>query len=136
MTNVDLTFTAPTTPLSINKAKGRHWAANNRLLKPWHDAAWVTAQNHRRQAARTPQGRPVVPITVQAVLPFRTANRRDPHNYTGTVVKAIVDGIKDAGLVPDDTPTWVTVLDPEFVIVRDKAEPLTATVRIRPRETP
>lgn len=135
MTNVDLTFTAPTTPLSINKAKGRHWGANKRLLEPWHDAAWVTARNHRSQAARSAPGRPVVPITVQVVLPFRTANRRDPHNYTSTVVKAVVDGIKDAGLVPDDTDAWVTVLDPEFVIVRDKSEPLTATVRIRPRET-
>lgn len=136
MTNVDLTFTAPTTPLSINRANGMHHGARRRLLKPWHDAAWATGRNHRSQAARTPVGRLVEPITVQVVLPFRTANRRDPHNYTGTVVKAVVDGLKDAGLVPDDTAEWVTVLDPEILVVRDKSEPLTATVRIRPRETP
>lgn len=69
------------------------------------------------------------------VLPFRTAGRRDAHNYTGTVVKAVVDGLVRAGIVPDDTPEWVTVLDSEFSIQRDRAEPLTATVRIRPRET-
>lgn len=142
MTNVDLTFTAPTTPLSINKAKGRHWAANRRLLDPWHDAAWATARNHlvqvtrKRMAAGSLDPPRRLPITVQVVLPFRYANRRDPHNYTGTVVKAVVDGLKDAGIVPDDTPAWVTVLDPEFVIVRDKSEPLTATIRVRPRETP
>lgn len=134
MTSVDLTFTAPTTPLSINKAKGRHWAANDRLLKPWKDVAWALGRNYTR-AQRLAQAVPI-PITVQVVLPFRTANRRDPHNYTGTVVKAVVDGLKEAGLVPDDTDAWVTVLDPEFVIVKDKSEPLTATIRVRPRETP
>jgi len=134
VTHVDLTFTAPTRPLSVNE--GSHWAARRRRLEPWKDAAWVTAQNYRRQAARSAPGRPVVPITVQVVLPFRGRARRDAHNYTGTVVKAVVDGIVRAGLVPDDTPDWVTVLDPEFSIQPDKGEPLTATIRIRPRETP
>lgn len=132
MTNVDLTFTAPTRPLSVNE--GGHWAAKRRRLEPWKDLAWATAQNYRRKAARSAPGRPVGPITVQVVLPFRGRARRDPHNYTGTVVKAVVDGIVRAGLVPDDTAEWVTVLDPEFSIQPDKGEPLTATVRIRPRE--
>lgn len=134
MTNVDLTFTAPNVPLSVNRSGS--WQKRRRLLEPWKDLAWALAQNHRRQAARSPQGRPTGPITVQVVLPFRGAARRDAHNYTGTVVKAVVDGIVRAGLVPDDTPEWVTVLDPEFSIQRDKSEPLTATIRIRPRETP
>jgi hypothetical protein len=69
------------------------------------------------------------------VLPFRGNCRRDAHNYTGTNVKAIVDGLVRAGIVPDDNPDWVTVLDPEFRVVKDRAEPLTVTVRIRPRET-
>lgn len=139
MTNVDLTFTAPTTPLSINRANGMHYRARGRLLDPWKDAAWATARNVIVRAKRAPHAgfafRPT-PITVQVVLPFRTANRRDPHNYTGTVVKAVVDGLVRAGLVPDDNAAWVTVLDPEVLVIRDKSEPLTATVRIRPRETP
>ena len=131
MTSVDLTFTSPTHPLSVNR--NLHWAARRRLLEPWKDAAWATARNHRvRHGGAFQEARP---ITVQVVLPFRTNARRDPHNYTGTVVKAVVDGIVRAGLVPDDTPDWVTVLDPQFSIQTDKSEPLTATVRIRPRET-
>lgn len=132
MTLWDLTFTAPNRPASINRTKSMHWAARQRALEPWKDLAWAVARNYRVQA----RGFVPMPITVQAVLPFRTANRRDPHNYTGTVVKAIVDGLVKAGVVPDDTPDWVTVIDPEFRIVRDKSDPLTATVRIRPRETP
>lgn len=132
---VDMEFTAPTVPLSINRANGMHYGARGRLLKPWKDVAWALGRNYRSQAARTPVGRPLVPITVQVVLPFRTNTRRDPHNYTGTVVKAVVDGLKDAGIVPDDTAEWVTVLDPECVVVR-QPDPLTATIRVRPRETP
>lgn len=140
MTDLDLTFTAPTRPLSVNE--GGHWAARRRRTEPWKDAAWATAWNARirqtqARAARGWRRSPIapapVPITVQVVLPFRTKARRDAHNYTGTVVKAVVDGIVLAGLVPDDTPDWVTVLDSEFSIQPDKSEHLTATVRIRPR---
>lgn len=126
---MDLTFTAPNKPLSVNKSG--HWAKRRRLLEPWKDAAWVTAHN-ARVARLIDTG---TPITVQAVLPFRGVRVRDPHNYTGTVVKAIVDGIVQAGIVPDDNPAWVTVLDSELVVI-PAPEPLTVTVRIRPRRTP
>ena len=43
MTDVDLEFTAPTLPLSVNR-KG-HWAAARKRLKPWQDAAWAVARN-------------------------------------------------------------------------------------------
>lgn len=129
MTTAHLRFIAPTRPLSVNE--GGHWAAKRRRLEPWKDAAWATARNWRVQAP----GFTPVPITVQVVLPFRKAGRRDAHNYTGTVVKAVVDGIVRAGLVPDDTPEWVTVLDSEFAVI-PQPKPLFAIVRIRPRETP
>lgn len=136
MTTLDLTFTAPTMPLSVNRGNQTHWAARKRLLDPWKDAAWVTARNAiiRGQAGliHTP-GR--TPVTVQVVLPFRTRQRRDAHNYTGTNVKAVVDGLVRAGIVPDDTPEWVTVLDPELAVIH-KDEAPTVTIRIRPRETP
>lgn len=127
---MDLTFTAPTRPMSINE--GGHWAKRRKRLEPWKDAAWVTAHN-ARVARLIDTG---TPIAVQVVLPFRSRQRRDAHNYTGTVVKAVVDGLVRAQIVPDDTPEWVTVLDSEFSIQPDKGEPLTATVRIRPRRTP
>lgn len=132
--HADLEFPAPTKPLSINN--GGHWAKKRRLLDPWKDAAWVTARNHL--ALSTPPftaAPPPIPVTVQAVIPFRGHRRRDPHNYTGTVVKAIVDGLVRAGVVPDDTARWVTVIDSQLAII-PAPKPLTAIIRIRPRETP
>lgn len=131
MSDVELTFLAPGVPPSVNNTRGAHWATTRRVLKPWHDAAWAVAHNaiqRRGGRARFRQE----PIAVQVVLPFRQGRRRDPHNYTGTVVKAMVDGLKDAGLVPDDTPEWVTVLDP-MIRVYPTPSPLRVTIIIRPR---
>lgn len=62
---------------------------------------------------------PLPPCKVQTYIPFRTNRRRDPHNYTGTVVKAAVDGLRIAGAWPDDNPDWVTVMDPVLQIGKD-----------------
>lgn len=135
MRPVDLSFRQPTEPLSENKARGAHWAPVKARLEPWKDAAWAVARNHRIRAQRGTAAQVWIPspITVQVVIAFRNARRRDPHNYTGTVVKAVVDGLVQAGLVPDDNPNWVTVLDPLLVVQKSPA-PLTATIQIRPRE--
>lgn len=111
-----LTFVRPGPLLSENTARGAHWARVRADLKPWHDAAWAATRNATvTRRSGWDWSRPV-PVTVQVVLPFKATRARDPHNYTGTVVKAIVDGIKDAGLVPDDTADWVTVLDSRLIV--------------------
>ena len=51
------------------------------------------------------------PSIVEVSLPVRDNRRRDPHNYYPTV-KAIVDGLVDAGLWPDDTPEFVRTVEP------------------------
>ena len=43
---MDLTFVAPTRPLSVNKGNQTHWAARKRLLDPWKEAAWATARKY------------------------------------------------------------------------------------------
>jgi len=48
-------------------------------------------------------------------LPFKRAGRRDPSNYLPPV-KAIVDGLVDAGLWPDDTGEFVTISEPALVV--------------------
>lgn len=107
MASLTLSFEAPNTPLSINKANRMHWAAKKRLLDPWRDStamAWWEARNLWGEV----KGKP---CTVEVHLPFRTAQRRDPHNYSSTTIKAIIDSLVRQNVWPDDTPEWVTVID-------------------------
>lgn len=39
---------------------------------------------------------------VQIEIPFTQRRRRDPHNYCGTILKSIIDGIVKAGAIEDD----------------------------------
>lgn len=101
-----LTFKAPNRPLSINESNRMHWAQRSRRLKPWRQIAEVEARNSYKQP-KTP-----VPIHVKISLPFDRKARRDGHNYGSTNAKSVIDGLVAAGIVPDDTPDWVTLADP------------------------
>lgn len=123
--SVELSFPPPGKPLSINEASGRSWARTRRLLAPWRDGvgwAWNTTPRSARAAV---QGRR---CRVEVTIPFATNRRRDPHNYVGSVVKALVDQLVDQGVWPDDTPDWVTVAEPTLVVGGD------VVVRLTPLE--
>lgn len=108
-------------PVSINEVAGGHWMKRHRLLTPWKSQALDAAIEYGLE------GSP--PATVTVSLPFSVKRRRDPHNYTGTVVKAIIDGFVAAGVWPDDTSQWVRVRDPELRI--DKSDEPLVKVRLR-----
>lgn len=102
----------PESPLSINRAAGRRWVSIRADVQAWKAAI---ALELRPWILEQPSGTTFfidTPLIVVATLSFRTNQRRDPHNYTGTVVKAMVDGLTLAGLIPDDTAEFVSVLDP------------------------
>ena len=110
-----LEFRQPNNPLSINKGNALHWAQRRRILNPWKEAIQTEWLLHKEEWPEV-QGKPCV---VQVSLWFRTNHRRDPHNYTGTVVKALIDALVQVGVWPDDTPEWVTVLDPKILLPHD-----------------
>jgi hypothetical protein len=132
--SVELRFPAPNRPLSINEANSmRHWAAKKRRLDPWKEAtqwAWKGAASYQWIV----KGKPTL---VEIELPFKEVRRRDPHNYTGTIMKTVVDALvtkKKAGEViwdgawPDDTPEWVETAEP--IIVQGGTE---VVIRLTPR---
>lgn len=109
----DLKFKAPARAVSINETNGLHWSRKNRLVDPWKEAGrWYAV------AARLKN---VGPMVVTVTIPFTTGRRRDPHNYTGTVVKALIDGMVRAGVWPDDNPEFVTVAEPILTVDRSLA---------------
>lgn len=119
-----LRFPVPGEPWSENKRPGSRGAAiaDSRKRALWRDVTTAYAQ----QVPAITAG--LEPSMVHVAIPCATRRGRDPHNYTGTVVKSIIDGLKNAGAWPDDGPEYVTVLDPSLVISNE------VVVEIRPRD--
>lgn len=104
-------FRPPGLAVSENAVRGRHWAAIRDRLEPWRTAAEVAARAAKAEGA-VPVG---IPLRVRVTIPVAPmARRRDPHNYVGTVVKSVVDGMVAAGIWPDDNERWVEVLEPRL----------------------
>ena len=92
----------PRPPLAANDR--RHYLARADLVAQVRsDAAWVV------KGARVPA---CTRVTVGLVYVPAIRRKRDGgENYADTL-KAIIDGVVDAGVVPDDTPEYVTRLMP------------------------
>jgi hypothetical protein len=91
-------------PWSTNEDRNLHHMARAKRVKAWkEDAAlgWITIPPDERA--------PYVgtPSIVQLEIGFEQKRTRDPHNYCGTVLKAVIDGLVAKGVWPDDTPEWV-----------------------------
>lgn len=99
-----LTFYQPAERIMSND-RGMHWGRKARLTKVWRQFAWAAAKARRVH----PQG----PSYVRVTFPVDTNRRRDSDGPAPTV-KAIVDGLVDAGIWPDDTPQWVETLGSRF----------------------
>jgi crossover junction endodeoxyribonuclease RusA len=104
-------FSQPADTLTMNHRW--HWSRRSVVTRCWRSAAMFAAV---AQLGAGPSARRRPPCMVRVTFPVAVDRRRDPHNMAPTV-KAIVDGLVDAGVWPDDTDTWVIVLDPRFAKV-------------------
>ncbi len=121
-----ITFPRPTEALlSMNDRK--HWRAHALDVRYWRGGASCAAW--RRDNCERPPATYMNPAMVCVTLDVPDKRRRDPANFF-PCVKAIVDGLVDAGWWPDDTPEWVTVVEPVLRVVKG---PLMVTVELRPR---
>lgn len=106
-------------PISENEmrraARGSRGAsiALSKRLDKWKYAAFNCWKEQRIGPAGEALGQHCV---VVVDLGFHYARRRDPHNYVGTVVKSMIDGLVSAGLWPDDNPEWVSVGEPVLTV--------------------
>lgn len=96
-----LTFPWPRPLLSANDRM--HWAEKARLTKLIRTMTTMLA----RSADIPATGH----VTVRLVWVVRDNRRRDTDN-TYPTFKAMCDGLVDAGIVPDDTPEFMTKLAP------------------------
>lgn len=92
-----LTLTIPTPADWINLNQRHHWAKKAKLTKAWRNAAHLHARS-----VGLPQG--LGKVRVVATIHKATNRQYDAHNLIPTV-KAVIDGLVDYGLIPDDTNT-------------------------------
>lgn len=90
-----LTFDWPRPPLNANQRL--HWAAKAKLTRMIRDEAHYLARRNLEISEH---------VTVQLTWVVTDKRRRDSDNIYPTF-KAMCDGLVDAGIVPDDTPTYM-----------------------------
>lgn len=124
MSDLTFSFVQPSLPLSLNKSNSMHWAERRRYLSDWRLMCRIEFQKAAMQLDELEES----PVNIEFTFTFPRKGRRDPHNYVATA-KSLVDELVIAGLVPDDTAEWVTVVEPVLRIDADN----TCTVRIQKR---
>lgn len=87
------TLPLPVTAL-LNANQRPHWTARHRITKEIREAAAWTAR-----AARVP---PLTKAHIICEIRFANAIRRDVANWSSPSAKAAIDGLVDAGVLPDD----------------------------------
>lgn len=87
-----LTIPAPAPWLNANQRVDLRRQTPDR--RAWRDAAHTWAIHDRLPKLQHAR--------IVATLHFRDGRRRDPHNFYPTI-KAVVDGLVDYGLLPDDS---------------------------------
>lgn len=88
---------------TVNKERTLHYHKRAALVEPMRRMAWVAGLNWLRDG-NVPFANPVT-VAFYPVQGIR-GSIADTANHLGPC-KAVLDGIVDAGILPDDTPEWV-----------------------------
>lgn len=92
-TSVEYIVALPAGMKLLNANDRTHWRTRARVTDALRQAAKLTARNARVPAMRQ--------ATIKAVLHPHDKRHRDAHNWAPSF-KAAIDGIVDAGVLPDD----------------------------------
>lgn len=102
--------------------EGRPPTHNAKRYSPWYAQAATTRQ-YREEAGWKATNKPPFsgPVSVTA-QPYCRDNRRADAGACFDVVKAVVDGCVDAGVIPDDGPKYVVryVLEAPLTMGEDR----------------
>ena len=99
--SVKLTLNVPRGIL-LNSNQRLHWAAKSKRTKALRAMTHAVAR-HPRNRTRFSK-----PVAIHTLVKWPDGRRRDAHNLD---TKPIIDGIVDAGIIPDDSDKWVRSTD-------------------------
>jgi len=92
---------APERLLTTNSERTLFWRERARIVKVWRQAAWAYGVQARHRGAQWDQ------VRIEATPIQKTGKMADPGGHN-PIVKACIDGLVDAGVIPNDTPAHVT----------------------------
>lgn len=118
METLNFTIHPSEPPWSTNDERKMNRYERAARVKAWKEdtaGAWLTVHPTTKQRLIQSDTGYFPPSVVRLHIGFPQKRRRDPHNYCGTVLKAVVDGLVACGLWPDDTPDWVGHREPLLV---------------------
>lgn len=121
---ITISFVAPADRINANDRT--HYRVKAKQTQEWRGAAAAAACHLDPLPEPAEHACHVVHVT----FPVRDRRRRDPANWHPTV-KAIVDGLTDAELWPDDNSRWVRTTEPTFTQGRDLPVTVTITPGLR-----
>lgn len=101
----------------LNSNHRNHWAIDARRKKAWRTAARYAAHNTTRHER----------VHIECWIHKKTRRTYDAHNLTPTA-KAVIDGLVDAGLIPDDTNQHLIGPDMRQGETRPKQPGITLTI--------
>lgn len=90
----------------INANDRMHPLKRSPYIKAIRQAAWAMARHHKLPALRHAH-------VFYVIHPDTTTRRRDPGNWSPSA-KAAIDGLVDAGVLPDDNHTHLLGPDPRI----------------------
>lgn len=105
-------FPRPDKPWSTNQDRNLAPHQRYNLITSWKTATKIHYINYVNS---NECGRTLEPGVVHVTIPFDRKPMGDPHNYCGTVLKAIIDGLVAGRAWPDDTPEFVGHREPTLV---------------------
>lgn len=106
-------------PLSLNDRM--HWAVKAKLVKQVRDDVHLLCRSKR-----VPKCERISVLLTWHPAPL--VRRRDPLNLVATL-KAVEDGVVQAGVVPDDTPEYVLSIMPVIAEAKPPSGQLWVTIQ-------
>jgi crossover junction endodeoxyribonuclease RusA len=100
-------------PPGPNQLNRLHWGSKGKIVRQWRSDAYLAAVSARNEARASEFPWPTTRITYEFHVPSRS--RRDRDNLVAAC-KPILDGIRDAHLIPDDSADHVILGSPVIVV--------------------